>query len=257
MLVVKPELAYFFWKLEVNMCSFPNLSYLNVRTQHFNKMLSLQSGLFLFMSLSILKQLWSYSNKCFFSLNAITNARKAQECLGKVRFVRRRNTTNFICAWTPTGGWSMWLWESLSHICIQIVKEHSNESWKFTLFLKMSGNANAMVRLRFQLMISKNIYCSGFKETLTSAHYFYLLKQPKQYSFNSDLVSIYLYTFFKIFVYFFKEGWKFLCAIPHYFSCINGEICYMTRGNSKLLWKKIINILKFCALVKIEWSRMV
>lgn len=196
MLVLRPGLAYFFWKLDINMHSFPNISYLNVRTQHFNKMLSIQSGfLFLFLSISILKSNSEVIGTSV-SSNAIKNVRKAQDSLGKVRFLRKRNTTTPICAWTPTRGWSIWLWESLSHICIQIVTEHSNESWKFTLFLKMSGNANAMVRPRFQLMISKNIYCSGFKETLTSAHYSYLLQQPMQQSFNSDLASIYPYTFF-------------------------------------------------------------
>lgn len=99
----------------------------------------------------------------------------------------------------------------------------------------MSGNANAMVRLRFKLMISKNIYCSGFKETLTSAHYSYLLQQPMQHSFNSDLDSIYLYTFFDYLGLFLREGEFFFCAAPRYFSCINGEVHCITRGNRDIL----------------------
>lgn len=182
--------------------------------------------------------------------------RKAQDCLGKVRFVRKRNTTTPICAWTPTGGWSMWLWESLSRICIQIVTEHSNESWKFTLFLKMSGNANAMVRLRFQLMVSKNIYCSGFKETnfcslflpTTTAHATVVQFRSCQYLSTN---------IFWLFGYFFKGGWIFfLCNTTLFFPALMLKDI-KSQEVIAISYEQIMNILKFCALVKTEWSRMV
>lgn len=60
------------------------------------------------------------------------------------------------------GGESVRLWEYLiHHICIQIITEHSNESRKYTSFLKMGAYVNAVVRLRLQLQIRKNTYCSG------------------------------------------------------------------------------------------------
>jgi len=59
--------------------------------------------LFLFLSPSILWQLWNYRHKYFFKCYHKCE-KGSRFCLGKARFVKRRNATTAVCAWTPMGG---------------------------------------------------------------------------------------------------------------------------------------------------------
>lgn len=102
-------------------------------------------------------------------------------------------------------------------------------------------------------MISKNIYCSGFKETLTSAHYSYLLQQPMQHSFNSDLASINLYTFFDYLGIFLREGAFFFFFLQYHITFPALMLKYVvSQGAIVISYEQIIIALKFCALVKTE-----
>lgn len=146
--------------------------------------------------------------------------------LGKVRFVRRRNTTTPVRAWTPMGGGkcvTVRLFASRLH-----TNSYTALKWvmKIHMVSKMQWWAfNSRYAKIFTVLISKDFnFCPLFLPT-TKAY----VTSP-----NSDFASIYLCRAGWIFFFFFKEGWIFLvqsniflmkCIIC--LSCGHNIICFV------------------------------
>lgn len=145
--------------------------------------------------------------------------------LGKVRFVRRRNTTTPVRAWTPMGGGkcvTVRLFASRLH-----TNSYTALKWvmKIHMVSKMQWWAfNSRYAKIFTVLISKDFnFCPLFLPT-TKAY----VTSP-----NSDFASIYLCRAGWIFFFFLRKGGFFWCNLTYFWW--NASYVYLVATTSSAL----------------------